>query len=398
MFDLWNKYDDTPANATYGEPAKDYLNSMGCTSTTQNASGTCVYEDDLFEERVHSIVAKHDPTTPLFVFWATHTVHGPLQPPDAAYDNFSFINVDNRRKYHSMVNYIDGTIGRVVQSFKNKGMFDELLIVMTTARGGKFSNWEGGIRVAAFASGGFLPASVRGTKQEGLMAGWDWYATMASLAGVDPTDTTAASAGLPPIDSFDMWPMLSGQNSTSPRRRFEAGDNVGGDDKGAGGTRHDTLVGAIIIPPYKILLGDGNNETLDNACWPGPVHPNTSAADAGCMAMKQTCGRTPETGCLYDVYADEGEHNNLAAAKPDVYNSMLAELHEVQQGVYSPMRGARSKAACEKGLGDYGSFWGPFVAGRQRIVQAGLWVREMKPPAASGLRHAACQLPRPTPY
>ena len=129
MFDLWNKYDDTPANATYGEPAKDYLNSMGCTSTTQNASGTCVYEDDLFEERVHSIVAKHDPTTPLFVFWATHTVHGPLQPPDAAYDNFSFINVDNRRKYHSMVNYIDGTIGRVVQSFKNKGMFDELLIV-----------------------------------------------------------------------------------------------------------------------------------------------------------------------------------------------------------------------------------------------------------------------------
>ena len=77
--------------------------------------------------------------------------------------------------------------------------------------------------------------------------------------------------------------------------------------------------------------------------------------------MKQTCGRTPETGCLYDVYADEGEHNNLAAAKPDVYNSMLAELHEVQQGVYSPMRGARSKAACEKGLGDYGSFWGPFV-------------------------------------
>ena len=97
------------------------------------------------------------------------------------------------------------------------------------------------------------------------MAGWDWYATMASLAGVDPTDTTAASAGLPPIDSFDMWPMLSGQNSTSPRRRFEAGDNVGGDDKGAGGTRHDTLVGAIIIPPYKILLGDGNNETLDNA-------------------------------------------------------------------------------------------------------------------------------------
>ena len=77
--------------------------------------------------------------------------------------------------------------------------------------------------------------------------------------------------------------------------------------------------------------------------------------------MKQTCGRTPETGCLFDVYADEGEHNNLAAVKPDVYNSMLAELNEVQKGVYSPMRGTTDPAACEKAMGDYGGFWGPFI-------------------------------------
>ena len=34
--------------------------------------------------------------------------------------------------------------------------------------------WEGGIRVNSWASGGFLPAKVRGTKYEGLACGWDW--------------------------------------------------------------------------------------------------------------------------------------------------------------------------------------------------------------------------------
>lgn len=39
------------------------------------------------------------------------------------------------------------------------------------------SNWEGGIRVNAFASGGAIPASVKGQKFEGLSTIWDWYAT-----------------------------------------------------------------------------------------------------------------------------------------------------------------------------------------------------------------------------
>ena len=41
-------------------------------------------------------------------------------------------------------------------------------------KGGKTSQWEGGIRVNSWASGGFLPAKVRGTKYEGLATGWDW--------------------------------------------------------------------------------------------------------------------------------------------------------------------------------------------------------------------------------
>ena len=65
------------------------------------------------------------------------------------------------------------------------------------------NNWEGGIRVNGFVSGGFIPQARRGSKYEGLTTGWDWYATFSSFAGVDPTDHRAALAKLPPIDSYD---------------------------------------------------------------------------------------------------------------------------------------------------------------------------------------------------
>merc|ERR1711988_312315 len=112
-------------------------------------------------------------------------------------------------------------------------------------KGGKLSNWEGGIRAASFASGGFLPEAVRGTKNEGLMAAWDWYATYAALAGADPTDHRAAAAGLPPIDSHNLWPLLSGQTKTSPRTELAIGDFEG----------QTTLVGGIISGQFKVLVG-----------------------------------------------------------------------------------------------------------------------------------------------
>ena len=35
-------------------------------------------------------------------------------------------------------------------------------------------NWEGGIRMNSFISGGFIPVKQRGTVYHGLVAAWDW--------------------------------------------------------------------------------------------------------------------------------------------------------------------------------------------------------------------------------
>jgi hypothetical protein len=37
---------------------------------------------------------------------------------------------------------------------------------------------------------------------------------------VDPTDHKAAASGLPPIDSLNVWPLISGQTTTSPRQEL----------------------------------------------------------------------------------------------------------------------------------------------------------------------------------
>jgi len=40
--------------------------------------------------------------------------------------------------------------------------------------------------------------------------------------GADPFDKKAAAAGLPPVNSVDLWPMISGQNLTSAyQRRYQ---------------------------------------------------------------------------------------------------------------------------------------------------------------------------------
>ena len=179
----------------------------------------------------------------------------------------------------------------------------------------------------------------------------------AGFAGEDPTDTRAAKANLPPIDSVDLWPLISGTNSTSPRAELHIGSNSGGDESGR--TSGITLVGGLIVPPYKILVGDGPGSILDMAGWPGPQWPNVSSS-VDYANVTQVCGRTLETGCLYDVYADPNEHNNMIASNPAIWTKLLARMDEVNKTVFSPIRGTANPSACATALKN-GGFWGPFL-------------------------------------
>ena len=136
------------------------------------------------------------------------------------------------------------------------------------------TDWQGGIRVNAFVSGGFLPAIMHGQKTNGYIHLADWYGTFCSIAGVDPTDTKAAAANLPPVDSFNMWPLISGKNSTSSRVDIPASIN------------------ALISGDYKIMLGE-----MMFVGWTGPVFPNSTNPQGGIPTVLN-CGTK---GCLFNI-------------------------------------------------------------------------------------------------
>lgn len=315
-----------------------------------NGTGPDNYEEALFREQALNIISDHDSSMPLFLYYAPHIVHTPLQVPDRYVTKFSFIPDHDRQYYHAMVNYLDDVVGDLVEALKSHGLWDNLLLVTSAdnggpvypgggannypLKGGKMSDWQGGIRGNAFVSGGYLPQIMRGQKTDGYIHLADWYGTFCGLAGVDPTDQKAAKANLPPVDSMDMWPLISGQNSTSPRTDVPASNFT------------------LISGDYKILAG-----TVGQAGWTGPLYPNSTNPAGGIFASEH-CG---DTGCLYNIKDDPEERTNLADKMPDMLKEMQSKLANYQATYFNPNRGKMWPGACDTAMNTYGGFWGPFL-------------------------------------
>jgi len=309
-------------------------------------------------KRVINIIDEHDTKKPLFLYWAPHNLHQPLEVPQNILDQFSFIDNPYRQLYSAMAFYIDSAIGKVVQELKNKKLYDNTLIVVASdnggpvyfrgtagannypLKGGKVYLWEGGVRVNALASGGLIPKSVHGTKVEGLIGIEDWYTTFCGLAGVDSFDKSAAEVGLPPVDGIDVWPLISGKNLTGPRTEILLGTQ----------TFQNTTVGGIISGRYKLITG-----LQEMSGWQGPFFPNSTFWEAE-LAL-QNCGN----GCLFDIYADPTEHFDLAKSNPTTAAELLAKIQEAQKTVFDPYRGQADPRACEAVRGKNKGFWGPFL-------------------------------------
>ena len=325
IVDLWNI--DRPANEDNGTE----------------------YEEALFKEHLLDVVSKHDPSTPLFLYYTPHIAHNPLEVPQNYENMFSFIDDHDRRIYHAMVKYLDDIVGELIELLKSKGIWDNLLFVTSSdnggpiypnggannfpLKGGKISDWQGGVRVNAFVSGGYLPEKMRGQKTDAYIHIADWYGTFCGLAGINSTDEKAAKAKLPPVESKDLWPLISGQSTVSPRVDVPISYNT------------------LISGDYKILVGD-----VPQAGWTGPHYPNTSKP-AG-IPVKEHCG---DSGCLYNIKEDPEEHVNLATSMPDVLKEMQTKLAEYQATYFNPDRGGIWPGACETAINKYGGFWGPFL-------------------------------------
>ena len=304
------------------------------------------YEERLFLERVVQIIENHNKSTPLFLFYALHLVHYPLEVPKYVAEKFKFINNHDRQYYSAMVMYMDGVVGSVVRALKKHSLWDNLLLVTSSdnggplthggnnfpLKGGKWTDWQGGVRVNAFVSGGFLPMKMRGKTTDGYVHLADWYSTFSALAGVDPTDERAAKAKLPPIDSLNMWPLISGQTKHSPRKDIPISNFT------------------LISGDFKILTGN-----VSKAGWTGPVYPNNTGGIG--INTTEHCG----DGCLYNIKLDPEERINLATKLPHMFKRLQTKLAHYQLSHFKPNRGKEWSGACEAALKTHKGFWGPFM-------------------------------------
>ena len=112
----------------------------------------------------------------------------------------------------------------------------------------------------------------------------DWYTTFCGLAGVHAGDKAAVSAGLPDVDGLDLWPLISGQVSVSPRSE-------------------------IVLSPSTIISGEFKllTQSFKYAVWQAPVWPNSSTPTEGELEDTVLSCHQQNGYCLFNIFDDESE-------------------------------------------------------------------------------------------
>ena len=251
---------------------------------------------------------------------AFHNVHSPMQAPDWLVRRQNASLCPTRRTLHAMVEAVDNVTDLILRNLKGSGMYGNSVIAFSADNGGapgvgsnyplrgcKSTFFEGGVRSVAFVHSPLLPARAQGDTVDGLMHICDWYATFASLAGYSPGDSAKGAAY--PVDAIDMWPLLTGGVSTSPRTEVVVGFNF---------THSHPLQGALIVGTHKLIVGLQGYNADDSLSWTPPDFP--------CSKVKG--GPDCDPYCVFDVYADPREMHDLSG-NASVLGPLLARYKQL---------------------------------------------------------------------
>eukprot|EP00949_MAST-11_sp_MAST-11-sp1_P005247 g5247.t1 len=319
---------------------------------------TGVYSGYLYAQRAVDVIRNASETgQDLFLYLAWHNTHTPNECPEEwRYPSRPSFNDSNpeRMTYNCMARILDDGVKNVTDALREAGMWEDSLLWFAAdnggwltwpgannypLRGGKVSDFEGGIRAVSFLAGGFLPMGVRGGTHQGYVSVADWYGTLAKMVGVDSTDDVP---GLPPVESNDFWPSIMVPNATESGRDelFLSWSCDGQDDPTglchkftqAGGsiynTSEDPTAGqglndkGYIWQKWKIVVGRQNGLGI----WQGPVFPNATKP----VLNDQSC----VNGCLFDIWSDPTEHHNMRDERPEIWRMMVEKLLAAARTTY----------------------------------------------------------------
>jgi arylsulfatase A-like enzyme len=235
---------------------------------------------------------------PFFLYVPFNAVHEPLQAPPEYMKPYAGTLKGARLKYAGMVAAMDEAIGQIVEAVEKSGTRKNTLFIFSSDNGGpqpgvvtdngkfragKATLYEGGVRVAAFATwDGHIKAGTTVTEPLHMV---DWYPTLLKLCGAKFEQKL-------PLDGADIWPTLT-EGKPSPHKAILLN------------TTPNT--GAVRVGDWKLVVHNGA-EDLD-----------------GNPPKKKDAKASVE---LFNLKDDPYEKTNLAEKHPE----KLKELKEVLAG------------------------------------------------------------------
>ncbi len=254
------------------------------------------YTTRLLAREAARFIGENAGKRPFFLYVPFNAVHTPHQAPEETIRSYPDLK-GNRQIYAAMLAEMDAAVGAIVEAVERAGARSNTLFVFSSDNGGpspgkitdngiyragKGTLYEGGVRVAAFATwDGHIPAG--STVKESLHA-VDWYPTLVGLAG-------APAAQTPPVDGVDIWPTLT-QGKAMPERTILLNTTP--------------THGAVRRGDWKLIVRQGQDDPDNPRLRP---RPNARA-----------------TVELYRLSADPSETNNVADQEHETVRSLREAL------------------------------------------------------------------------
>lgn len=283
------------------------------------------YSTNFYTTRAIEHIQNTTTSESLWIHLTYQGVHAPyVEPPEWEQipDGTGFWD----QTFGSMLQVVDNGIHNVTETLRATGRWQDAFILISSDNGGvgpgnnfplrglKATPWEGGTRVMAFITGGFLPSNLRGTKTNAFLSIADWYPTFCALAQVgDCSDKVERGGKIVDIDGINQVPRLLGDSDPLIHEYLPT-----------------TEEGIIWKEQYKLLVNaqrthwfDKNDTHFDDnrTAWPCRNTPNNMHVHADDCAV---C--TVSQPCLFDLVADESERINIAAKYPEIVSDLAAKL------------------------------------------------------------------------
>ena len=173
---------------------------------------------DITSESINFI--KRNKNNPFFLYIAHPQPHVPL------FVSKDFENITGNGLYADVITEIDYSVGRVLRSLEENKLTENTIIVFTSDNGpwlsygnhsgssgiyreGKGTTWEGGVRVPSIIK---FPNKLKSRVIDEPVMAIDWMPTFAELTNSKLSENK--------IDGKNIWPLLTGEISSSPHEEL----------------------------------------------------------------------------------------------------------------------------------------------------------------------------------